>query len=228
MGGGTSGELQLDGGHSTVRRLVINGSAIPAIALEVPVFHGVAAAPIGGNIIEGNFIGTDWTGTVAVPTGGGISVPGSSFPPAGKTFCSSGCDGAPNNTIGGPNLAQRNVIATYFPGFPYPALELRSSGNTVRGNFIGTDATGDHALVPPGASTVQIIGDQNQVGGPNVTPGGSCTGPCNVITEGACCWPGRATRYRATGSVPMPLARNRSGKQQGCRHPTVRASGRTL
>ena len=55
----------------------------------------------------------------------------------------------------------------------------------MQGNFIGTDATGDHALVPPGASTVQIIGDQNQVGGPTgVTPGGSCTGPCNVITEG--------------------------------------------
>ena len=185
MAGGAYGELQLDGGHSTVRRLVINGAALPAIALEEPGFHGVAAAPIGSNIIEGNFIGTDWTGAVAVPTGGGIAVPGSSFPPPGKTFCSSGCDGAPNNRIGGPNPAQRNVIATHFEGFPYLALELRSSGNTVQGNFIGTDASGDHALVPPGASTVIIVGDDNQVGGPTgVTSGGSCTGPCNVITEG--------------------------------------------
>ena len=133
----------------------------------------------------GNFIGTDWTGTVAVPTGGGIAVPGSSFPPPGKTFCASGCDGAPDNRIGGPDPSQRNVIATHFEGFAYLPLDLHSSGNTVQGNFIGTDATGDHALIPPGASSVIIIGDHNQVGGlTGVTRGGSCTGPCNVITEG--------------------------------------------
>ena len=185
MSGGTYGELQLDGGHSTVRRLVINGWQSAAIALEVPGFHGVAVAPIGGNIVEGNFIGTDWTGTVAVPTGGGIAVPGSAFPPPGKSFCASGCDGAPDNRIGGPDPSQRNIIATHFEGFPSYALNLLSSGNTVQGNFIGTDVTGDHALVPPGASIVNIWGDHNQVGGPTgVALGESCVGPCNVIVEG--------------------------------------------
>ena len=79
------------------------------------------------------------------------------------------------------------MIATHFAGFPSVAIELHSQGNTVQGNFIGTDASGDHALVPPGGGqpAVEILGDGNLVGGTlGVTPGGPCSGACNVVAGG--------------------------------------------
>jgi hypothetical protein len=187
MSGGTYGELQLDGGHSTVRRLVINGWQNAAIALEALTAANALLPPVGGNVVEGNFIGTDWTGSVAVPTGGGVVAPTHFIPPPGPQPCGEGCFGAPDNRIGGPDPSQRNVIATHFEGFPSPAIFLQSSGNTVQGNFIGTDVSGDHALVPPtsGEPAVFILGDGNLVGGTTgVTPGGRCTGACNVVTAG--------------------------------------------
>jgi hypothetical protein len=148
-------ELELRGGDSTVRGLVIHGNGGFAIVLQR-----------GGNIIEGNFIGTDVTGTSAVPTGGGILTPLIPVP-----------GGAPNNRIGGTDPAQRNVIAT-----SNLALLLGdSSGNIVEGNLIGTDVTGEVDL--PGHGGVSISGDHNIVGGTTgVTPGGPCAGACNVIS----------------------------------------------
>ena len=57
--------LSISGGNTTVRGLVINRFTGTAIN----VFNG------GGNVIEGNYIGTDTTGTIARPnTGNGVSI----------------------------------------------------------------------------------------------------------------------------------------------------------
>ena len=92
----------------------------------------------GGDTIQGNYIGTD--GTNADPNGyAGILVNNSA-----------------NNLIGGTTAAARNVIAGNRGVGVYIANPL-STGNQVQGNYIGTDATGTHAL-PNGAATFSIGG----------------------------------------------------------------------
>src|SRR5436309_3531114 len=81
----------------------------------------------GGNVIEGNFIGTDSTGTIARGNGFGVIVSSS------------------DNRIGGTSASTRNIIS----GNRLPNVDIFSSGGTnnlVEGNFIGTDVTGTKAL----------------------------------------------------------------------------------
>lgn len=117
-----------------------------------------------------NFIGTDATGTVVAQTGGGLIVGG----PFGGT----------GNVIGGIIATDRNLIS----GNNTRGLELRSGGNRVQGNFLGTDVTGQSALpnrlsgirVSPGNSG--LVGTNLIGGSVGTTPGGTCTGACNVIS----------------------------------------------
>jgi hypothetical protein len=73
-----------------------------------------------GNVVEGCFIGTDASGTVAGGNEYGIQVAGS------------------NAVIGGNTPAARNVIAASNN----TGIYLAATGCTVKNNFIGTDATG--------------------------------------------------------------------------------------
>lgn len=100
----------------------------------------------GGNtMVQGNFIGTDVTGTVRLGNAGaGVSV-----------------NAADNNTIGGTTAAARNLIS----GNVLAGVVLSSSnGNLVQGNFIGTDVNGTADLGNLG-NGVRISGDNNGVGG---------------------------------------------------------------
>jgi hypothetical protein len=85
-----------------------------------------------GALIEGTFIGTDKTGTIALPNAQqGILIDG----------------GAWDNTIGGATTATRNLISTNHWG-----IEINGgppsgpSANAVTGNLIGTDITGQLPL----------------------------------------------------------------------------------
>ncbi|MFN2334189.1 MAG: hypothetical protein ABR550_07165 [Wenzhouxiangellaceae bacterium] len=117
-----------------------------------------------------NFIGTDATGTVVAQTGGGLVV--------GGVF------GASGNVIGGTAATDRNLIS----GNNTWGLELISGGTRVQGNFIGTDVTGQSAL-PNRLSGIRVspgnggLVGTNFIGGTvGTTPGGACTGACNVIS----------------------------------------------
>ena len=90
-----------------------------------------------GNGLKGNYIGTDVTGTVALG-GGGVSVTGA------------------QNTVGGSTAEDRNIIC----GGAY----INGDGNGLKGNYIGTDATGTTAL-DCGSAGVSIGGSGNTVGG---------------------------------------------------------------
>ena len=81
-----------------------------------------------GNIVEGNLIGTDYTGTTAFANGGN------------GVFVST----ASNNIIGGSTTAARNVISGNTQ--VGVALFNFSSSNKVEGNYIGTDYTGSVAI----------------------------------------------------------------------------------
>ena len=74
----------------------------------------------GDSLVQGNYLGTDITGGSAAPNAG-----------AGVQVFSSGV------RIGGPNASDRNIISANDSG-----IVLLGTGNTVTGNYVGTDAAG--------------------------------------------------------------------------------------
>lgn len=140
------GGLGLEGGASVVRGLVINFAAANRVRLEFQ----------GNNIIEGNFIGVDASGTgVTASLSEGIEIL------------------SVNNKIGGTAVPARNVISGNNAAIRL--FSSRTSGNLVQGNFIGVDVTGTVALGNQGAGVV-ITGSENNV------IGGTEAGAGNVIS----------------------------------------------
>jgi titin len=118
--GGATGNII--GGTTPTSRNVISGNANYGVTL---VNTGTS-----GNLVEGNYIGTNPAGTAALPNAhGGV------FLYLGST----------RNTVGGTTGAARNVISGN--GGSGVGLEGKgTSGNVIEGNFIGTNAAGTGAL----------------------------------------------------------------------------------
>jgi parallel beta-helix repeat protein len=151
---GTFYGILLSGGDSVVRGLCLNRAAGgPALYL----------ANADNNTVVACFLGTDPTGTIARANGSGVTVQNSS-----------------GNVIGGTTPADRNLISGNGAG-----LLLYKGPNTVTGNYIGTDVTGTLAL--PNSDGMNLSSsDGNVIGGAaGTTPGGPCTGACNVISGNA-------------------------------------------
>ena len=115
-GAGAMG-LAIEAGSSTVRGLVINR------------FDGLGSIGIllqsnGGNVIEGNFVGTSLSGQLAFGNSLGLMI-----------------NGVSNNTVGGLSSEARNVISGNQGNGVY-IINKSAMGNLVQGNFIGTDVTG--------------------------------------------------------------------------------------
>ena len=122
--------------------------------------NGVLIASLAtSNIVEGNLIGTDITGTMAIGNGEN----GVQLGLAGGNNASIG------NFIGGPIVGQGNVIS----GNQLNGIKIQSfsSKNIIQGNLIGTDITGIEPL-PNVADGVQIVSSfQNLIGGNAITDG---------------------------------------------------------
>jgi titin len=127
------------GGTTPSDRNIISGNFFDGVRLW--------ATYATGNLITGNYIGTDVTGTVAIPNINGILV----------------ATGG-SNTIGGSAPGAGNVIS----GNGYDGIQYSGPGsnNTIMGNFIGTDHTG---TVPLGNGNrgIALQGIDNTIGGPN-------------------------------------------------------------
>jgi len=107
------------GGTTAAARNVISGNGARGVLLS----NSIGATNITGNQIQGNFIGTDLTGTL--PLGNASN---------GITLS------AHSNLIGGDLPGAGNVIAAAINGFGIDTDQ--ANGSTIQGNFIGTDATG--------------------------------------------------------------------------------------
>jgi hypothetical protein len=90
----------------------------------------IANAGTGGNVVQGNLVGIGVNGRAAVAnTFAGIVV----------------SDSAVNNLIGGTAPGDANFVSANLQ-YGVSLTDAGTSGNTVEGNFIGTDITGTNGL----------------------------------------------------------------------------------
>jgi hypothetical protein len=172
IAGGGHG-LIIAAGGSTVRGLVINRF--------VTGFGIVISSQFGGNFVEGNFIGTDITGTTALGNYRAVTI-----------F-------SPNNTIGGRMPGARNVLSGNIYGVWLQ--DDRAKANLIEGNYIGTTADG----VNPLGNTVDgvIITRGGTIGASDNVVGGSTNGAGNVIA-----FNGRVGVFIQLGSVRNAILSN--------------------
>ena len=140
------------GGTIAAARNVISGAANGGIILDGNTENG------SNNVVQGNYIGTDITGTVGLGNGFGIDV------------------ASPDATIGGAAAGAGNVISgsTSLAGIFIASNGGSAAGTVIEGNFIGTNAAGTAAL--PNARE----GINDQTG--DTTIGGTAAGAGNVIS----------------------------------------------
>ncbi|MBW3539574.1 MAG: right-handed parallel beta-helix repeat-containing protein, partial [Planctomycetes bacterium] len=149
---GTNG----DGVSDELERNVISGNAGQGIFLWSRVNPSGVPEVAQHNVIAGNYIGTDITGTADL----GNAVRGVLIS-AGATFTRIGTDGD-----GVADAAERNVIS----GNNFRAIEITGLGsdeNLVAGNYIGTDASGTQPLGNNQQGVVLSGGAQRNVIGTN-------------------------------------------------------------
>jgi CSLREA domain-containing protein len=162
--------LQLNTSDSVIRGLVINrfGSS------EIGIFNFSSAEGTADNRIEGNFLGTDPTGTL------GRSIKGTGVQ----------IDGGSGNVVGGTTPASRNLISGNDEG-----IELSSGahGNRVLGNLIGTTASGTAPLGNDfwGVAMFDSFTSNNRIG--DGTAAGSNTIAFNKLDGIEVDFPGTAT-----------------------------------
>jgi hypothetical protein len=218
--------VTIDGGIANGERVELHGGGAPPVSGR----HGITVTPTGfgtiiRNLVINNFaddgifinadevwvfgcrIGTDVTGTMAMPNQGfGIQVFGGNGNRIGSGMrTGSACDVDCNLISGATNL-KANVL-----------LDLNSLNALVRGNYIGTDVTGTVGITPQDVQGIVDKGSGNQIGGlGGTTPGGPCTGDCNLISATTSTAASCSTKRRtfpwcwATSSAPTSPARRRS------------------
>jgi titin len=132
-------------------RNTIGGSGAGAGNLVSGNGEGVIISGDGtsGNLVEGNYVGTDASGTAALPNDSGILVGA----------------GASANTVGGTSVADRNLIS----GNSDAGVEIfgaGTTGNLLEGNRIGTDPAGAGAIGNKRYGVeVTNAADRNSIGG---------------------------------------------------------------
>lgn len=136
--GASADGLTISAEGSTIRGLVINRFAND--------FHSGIAVSANNVKIEGNFVGTNASGTGALANGIGVSISGT------------------NCTVGGLNAGARNISSgnvrygVYFVG-------SKTTDNAVQGNYVGTDATGTKAVANKEGGVLVQLSSRISIGG---------------------------------------------------------------
>ena len=200
------------GGTAAGDRNLISGSP----QLGGVFIHGSAT----GNLVAGNYIGTDVSGTKAL----GNALIGVEI-----------ADSASKNTIGGTAAGDRNLISGSVQGGGV-LIDGSATGNLVAGNYIGTDLTGTKALgnalvgveIADSASNNTIggtaAGDRNLISGSLKGGGVFIHGSCDGQRDGQ---PGRGQLYRhRRHRYEGPGKRvSRRGDRRGCMEQHDRRDG---
>jgi hypothetical protein len=123
--------------------------------------HGImisaSTSTASGNVVQGNLIGTDATGTAALGNLDGVRISGN----------------ANGNMVGCTNPGGRNVIS----GNNQFGISISyASGNTVQGNYIGTDISGTVALGVQGVGVSLWSASSNTIGGAENSAGNLVSG----------------------------------------------------
>lgn len=139
------------GGTAAAARNVISGNTV-----GISIF----SAGVANNNVQGNYIGADATGLVAVGNGTGMFI----------------ATGADNNTVGGTGVGAGNLISGNV-GVGIWISEPGTTGNVVQGNYIGTNALGTSALGNGGPGVKISLGATANV------IGGTTAGARNVISS---------------------------------------------
>jgi Calx-beta domain len=141
------------GGITTAARNVISGNFQDGVHM---------ASGASGNVVQGNYIGVNAAGTAALSNVNGVVL----------------INNVSNNTIGGTTASGRNVIS----GNRQYGIQIEggSNGNSVQGNFIGTNPAGDAALNNISDNIRVANSDNNLIGGISTAPG---TAPGNVFVN---------------------------------------------
>jgi hypothetical protein len=144
-------------GGSAILGMAINRFAGAAISMGEEVCAVNAFCPVGGVRIQGNFIGTDVTGTVALGNGNGTGRPallfgrGSGYNIVGDQVL---VDGGPTDPLAQTrNVISGNAADAIFIGSP--VANALSEQHRIRNNYIGLSANGT-AAVPNGGRGIVI------------------------------------------------------------------------
>jgi len=136
------------GGSTTSARNVIAGNGHSGVLIHDP--------GTDGNIVSGNYIGTDASGEVELGNDIGVNI----------------FNGPQGTLVGGLTAGERNVIADSRRGILIHTGITQN--NSVIGNYIGTDASGENALP-------NLTGIELSEGVLNNTIGGVVAGEGNLI-----------------------------------------------
>ena len=138
------------GGTTAAARNVISGNTQEGVE--------ISSVTATGDMIQGNYIGTDATGAADLGNGGnGISV------------------NSKNNTVGGTTAGAGNVISGNVQNGVRIFNDASITGNKLQGNIIGLNAAGSAAIA--NSQTGVFI-----LGAPGNTVGGTAVGAGNTIS----------------------------------------------
>jgi CSLREA domain-containing protein len=133
------------GGTAPQERNVISANHSSGISLDQ---HYPGFTHVGWNLVQGNFIGTDATGTVAL----------------GNNWDGILIDGSSDNIIGGNTAGSGNVIsANGLSGIT--VTNDAADNNVIKGNYIGTDLNGTADLGNSADGVNLVSADDIQIGG---------------------------------------------------------------
>jgi len=172
---GNSNGIHLFGSDNIVRNNVFSNNDLAGITAFQP-----------NNTIQGNLIGTDETGTSAIPNGTGILL----------------LNNSDYTLVGGAGAGEGNLVSGNQDG----GIRCYSGHNELYGNLIGVDINGSAAL-QNGDAGISIHASNNQIGGGssgqgNVISGNDIYGitvdePNNVIQ-------GNIIGLDVSGTAPIP------------------------
>ena len=140
---------RVGGPNPSDRNVIVGASGAFGTGIR---FEGDVGSPTDGDVVQGNYIGTDVTGTLPLGGADGVYIgPGSGI------------------TIGGSGAGEGNLISGnggYGIDMTSPGCVGTMSGNVIQGNLIGTDAAGTSPLPnAAGGIFLSCTTSDNEIGG---------------------------------------------------------------